>query len=73
MNPPKASAPIPSSKPTPETASGGRKTWVKKTPSEVVLGEIRKQEVRVAEMRKELEREERELQKLQAARKALEA
>jgi uncharacterized small protein (DUF1192 family) len=73
MNPPKAPASTPSSKPGPETASGSRKAWVKKTPSEVVLGEIRKQEARVAEMRKELEREERELQKLQAARKALEA
>lgn len=69
MNPPKT----PASTHAPSSASGGRKAWVKKTPSEVVLGEFRKQEQRVAEMRKELEREERELQKLQQARKALEA
>jgi len=73
MNPPKTPAPTSSSTPAPASTSGGRKSWVKKTPSEVVLGEIRKQEARVAEMRKELEREERELQKLQQARKALEA
>lgn len=71
MNPPKApSTPAPAAT---SAASGARKSWVKKTPSEVVLGEIRKQEARVAEMRKELEREERELGKLQQARKALEA
>lgn len=72
MNPPKAPS-TPASTPATSAASSGRKSWVKKTPSEVVLGEIRKQEARVAEMRKELEREERELGKLQQARKALEA
>jgi hypothetical protein len=55
--------------------SGGstRKPWVKKTPVEVVLEQIAKQEERVAEMREELKKEERELQKLQQAKKVLEA
>ena len=50
-----------------------RKTWVKKTPVEVVLEQLTKQEDRVAGMRAELAREERELSKLQEARKVLEA
>jgi len=57
--------------PAPEPASG-RKPWVKKTPAEVVLEQIGKQEARVAGMREELAYEERELEKLQAARKVLE-
>lgn len=59
-------------KPTAETTSG-RKPWVKKTPVEVVLEQIGKQEERVVSMREELAHEERELAKLQQARKALEA
>jgi hypothetical protein len=51
----------------------GRKPWVKKTPVEVVLEQIAKQEERVAGMREELKREDRELQKLQQAKKVLEA
>jgi hypothetical protein len=54
-------------------ATAGRKGWVKKTPTEVVLEQLGKQETRVAEMREELVHEERELEKLQAARKVLEA
>lgn len=54
-------------------AQTGRKAWVKKTPVEVVLEQIGKQEEKVAEMREELEAEERELAKLQQARKILEA
>jgi hypothetical protein len=50
-----------------------RKAWIKKTPVEVVLEQIGKQEEKVAEMRTELAREERELTKLQQARKVLEA
>ena len=59
-------------KPAPE-ATAGRKGWVKKTSAEIVLEQINKQETRVAEMREELVHEERELEKLQAARKVLEA
>jgi hypothetical protein len=51
----------------------GRRAWVKKTPVEVVLEQIDKQEQKVAEMREELAHEERELAKLQGARKLLEA
>jgi hypothetical protein len=55
----------------PETS--GRKAWIKKTPVEVVLEQIGKQEQKVAGMRAELTREERELSKLQQAKKVLEA
>lgn len=60
-------------KPAPTPQATARKPWIKKTPVEVVLEQIGKQEEKVAEMRKELAREERELTKLQQARKVLEA
>ena len=50
-----------------------RKSWTPKTPIEVVLEQITKQEKRVAAMREELAHEERELAKLTQARKVLEA
>ena len=53
--------------------STGRKAWIKKTPVEIVLEQIGKQEDKVAGMREELDHEERELAKLQQARKVLEA
>jgi hypothetical protein len=53
--------------------STSRKAWIKKTTVEVVLEQLDKQERRVAEMREELAHEERELAKLQQARKVLEA
>ena len=65
-----ATAPKPS---TTTGSSAGRKPWVKKTPVEVVLEQIGKQEEKVAKMRKALTQEERELTKLQQARKVLEA
>ena len=43
------------------TTNTGRKAWVKKTPVEVVLEQIGKQEEKVAGMREELTNEEREL------------
>ena len=55
------------------TSTSGRKAWIKKTPVEIVLEQIGKQEEKVAEMRKELAREERELGKLQQAKKVLES
>lgn len=58
-------------KPAPETTQG-RKPWIKRTPVEVVLEQIGKQEEKVAAMREELAHEERELGKLQQARKVLE-
>jgi hypothetical protein len=54
-------------------STAGRKPWVKRTPVEVVLEQIGKQEDRVASLREELAQEERELTKLQQARKVLEA
>jgi len=53
--------------------SSGRKSWVKKTPVEIVLEQIGKQEEKVAEMREALAHEEKELAKLQQARKVLES
>jgi hypothetical protein len=55
------------------STTANRKTWIKKTPVEVVLEQIGKQEQKVTGMRAELAREERELSKLQQARKVLEA
>jgi hypothetical protein len=63
----------PTTQPKTESAKVARKTWVKKTPVEVVLEQITKQEDKVNEMRDELKKEERELQKLQQAKKVLEA
>lgn len=60
-------------KPAPTAPTKRRKPWIKKTPVDVVLEQIGKQEEKVADMRKELAREERELTKLQQARKVLEA
>jgi hypothetical protein len=54
-------------------AKSGRKAWVKKTPVEVVLEQIAKQEDKVNELRENLKKEERELVKLQQAKKVLEA
>jgi len=53
--------------------SSGRKAWIKKTPVEIVLEQIGKQEEKVAGMREDLAHEEHELAKLQQARKVLEA
>jgi len=56
-----------------EAPQTNRKAWVPKTPVTIVLEQIDKQEKKVAGMRTELTREERELGKLQQARKVLEA
>jgi hypothetical protein len=81
MNPPKPQPSAAQAAATTSAKSGAatapstsnRKPWIKKTPVEVVLEQLNKQEERVAEMRKELAREERELAKLTQARKVLEA
>jgi hypothetical protein len=59
--------------PSTSTSTSSRKPWVKKTPVEIVLEQIGKQEEKVAGMRKDLAHEERELSKLQQAKKVLEA
>jgi len=62
-----------SSGPTPPAETSTRKPWIKKTPIEVFLEQIEKQEEKVADLRKALAQEERGLAKLQEARKVLEA
>jgi uncharacterized linocin/CFP29 family protein len=54
-------------------ATTGRKVWVKKSTVEVVLEQIGRQEQKVSELRTALTHEERELSKLQQAKKVLEA
>jgi hypothetical protein len=63
----------PQSAPSTGATSTTRKPWVKKTPVEVVLEQIHKQEQKVAEMREAITHEERELSKLQQAKKVLES
>jgi len=60
-------------RPETPTTTSQRKPWIKKTPVEVVLDQIRKQEQRVAELQAEFNREKRELEKLQKAKEVLEA
>lgn len=50
-----------------------RKAWTPKTPVEVVLEQITKQEKKVGELREELKKEESNLIRLQQAKKVLEA
>lgn len=50
-----------------------RKPWVRRTPVDVVLDQIKKQEERVADLQAELEKEKGGLDRLKAARKVLEA
>ena len=54
-------------------ATGGRKSWTPKTPIDVVLEQIAKQEKKVAGLQKELEAEKSSLTKLLQAKKVLEA
>lgn len=60
--------------PTTETsATSARKPWIKKSPVDVVIDQIDKQRQRVNEKEEELKKDRRELQKLEEARKVLEA
>jgi len=54
-------------------SSTSRKPWIKRTPVQVVLEQIDKQRQKVAEKEEELKQDRRELQKLEEARKVLEA
>ena len=58
-----------------DTGSGGakRKAWIKKTPVEIILEQVAKQEEKVVVLRKELAKEEGELKKMQDATKLLQA
>ena len=64
---PHAAAPV-----APATTST-RKAWIKKTPVQVVLDQIEKQQEKVDDLRACLAREERGLAKLQKAKAVLEA
>ena len=48
-----------------------RKPWIKKTPVEIILEQVKKQEEKVADMKKELAKEEGELQKMRKATELL--
>ncbi|HLJ27913.1 MAG TPA: hypothetical protein VKY85_14480 [Candidatus Angelobacter sp.] len=48
-----------------------RKPWIKKTPVEIILEQVKKQEGKVAELKKELAKEEGELQKMRKATELL--
>ncbi|MGH9641653.1 MAG: hypothetical protein ACRD3Q_04455 [Terriglobales bacterium] len=63
--------PTPTSAPTSGTSA--RKPWVKRTPVQVVLDQIHKQEERVADLQEQLSLENRELEKLHKAKEVLEA
>jgi hypothetical protein len=56
----------------PPGASGARKAWTPKTPVEVILDQIKKQEKKVAELQQELDAEKTMLTKLLQAKKVLE-
>ena len=60
-------------KTTATTTEGGRKPWTPKTPVEVVLEQIGKQEKKVADLQAELDTEKSMLVKLLQAKKVLEA
>jgi hypothetical protein len=71
MTPEKKIADAP--KPSAPTAEGGRKPWTPKTPVEVVLEQIGKQEKKVADLQAELDAEKSMLTKLLQAKKVLES
>lgn len=61
--------------PTParaEPSTSSRKPWVKRSPVQVVLDQIGKQQEKVDAIRADLTREERELTKLNKAKSVLE-
>jgi hypothetical protein len=66
-----------SAKPAPSTPAPAptptRKAWIKKTPVQVVLDQITRQQEKVDDLRADLTLEERGLAKLQKAKAVLEA
>jgi hypothetical protein len=60
-------------RPEPATTTTQRKPWIKKTPVDVVLDQIHKQEQRVSDLETQFKHEKRELEKLQKAKEVLEA
>jgi hypothetical protein len=59
--------------PAAATSTPGRKAWKKKTPTEVVLDQINRLKDDVAKKEEEFKQAKRQLEKLEAARKVLEA
>ena len=70
MNAQKATEPA---QPRSSASPTGRKPWKKKTPVEVVLDQINRLHDGVAEKEEELKQAKRQLQKLEEAKKVLEA
>lgn len=70
MNPERKTDQAP--KPSAAATEGTRKPWIPKTPVEVVLEQISKQEKRVGELQAELDAEKATLTKLLQAKKILE-
>lgn len=60
-------------KPSTAVTEGGRKAWTPRSPVEVVLEQIGKQEKKVADLQIELDTEKSMLTKLLQAKKILEA
>lgn len=58
---------------TPAATTSARKSWKPKTPVDVVLGQIRKQEEKVAGIKELLALEEKSLTKLLQVKKVLES
>jgi hypothetical protein len=58
---------------TSSAAAGTRKAWKPKSPVDVVLDQIHKQEKKVAELQQELDHEKVSLNKLLQAKKILES
>lgn len=56
-----------------ESTDAKRKPWIKKSPVEIILEQVKKQEEKVAELKKQLATEEGELKKMQDATKLLQA
>jgi len=53
--------------------TGKRKSWIKKSPVEIILEQVDKQRKKVEGLRKELTKEEGELKKMEDATKLLQA
>jgi hypothetical protein len=73
VTPPKKATEAAPARPAATAVTSGRKPWIKRSPIDVVLEQITKQEEKVNDMRTELAREERLLAKMQKAKTAFEA
>jgi hypothetical protein len=54
-----------------ESGDAKRKAWIKKTPVEIILEQVKKQEEKVSGLKIELAKEERELEKMRKATQLL--